>query len=215
MIRPETFSQSSISQRPRQILVVHPSIPATSVQELIAYARANPGRLSYASQGNGSLGHIGGALFQKIANIDVAHVPYRGAAPAIQDLVAGHVAMMFDIVPLAMPQMAAGKVRALAVTAPERVRVLPNVLTMTEVGLPGVQGGPWFGLLLPARSPTTAVEWFNRAAQNAFSAPDVRDQLIAQGLQLQLGTPTKFAEHIAAETKRWGDIIRKSGIRLE
>lgn len=197
------------------ILVVHPSIPARTVQELVAYAKANPGRLTYASQGNGSLGHIGGALFKQIAGIDIVHVPYRGAAPAIQDLVAGHVSMMFDIVPLAMPQMAAGKVRALAVTSPQRVSVLPSVPTMTEAGLPGVQGGPWFGLLVPAGSPKAAVELLNSEANRAFSAPDVRDPFLAQGLVLPLGTPEQFGEHISAETKRWGEIIRKAGIRIQ
>lgn len=197
------------------ILVVHPSIPAQSVQELIAYAKSNPGRVTYASQGNGSLGHIGGALFKQIAAIDIVHVPYRGAAPAIQDLIAGHVSMMFDIVPLAMPQIAAGKVRALAVTTPLRVPVVPDVPTMTEAGLPGVQGGPWFGLLVPAETPSAAVEWLNAETKNVFAAPEVHNRFVAQGLSLSVGTPAEFATHIAAETQRWGEIIRQAGVRLE
>jgi tripartite-type tricarboxylate transporter receptor subunit TctC len=197
------------------ILVVHPSVPAQSVQELVAYAKANPGRVTYASQGNGSLGHIGGALFKQAAGIDIVHVPYRGAAPAIQDLIAGHVSMMFDIVPLAMPQIATGKVRALAVTTPQRVPVVPNVPTMTEAGLPAVQGGPWFGLLVPAGTPAAAVAWLNAETKKVFSARETHDYFIAQGLSLPLGAPEDFAAHIAAETERWGEIIRQAGIRLE
>ena len=197
------------------ILVVHPSIPARSVQDLVGYAKANPGRMTYASQGNGSLGHIGGALFKQVAAIDIAHVPYRGAAPAIQDLIAGHVSMMFDIVPLAMPQIAAGKVRALAVTTSMRVPVVPDVPTMTEAGLPDVQGGPWFGLLVPAGTPNDSVQWLNAEAKRVFSAPEIRNQLVAQGLSLVLGTPADFSDHIAAETLRWGEVIRRAGIRLE
>jgi tripartite-type tricarboxylate transporter receptor subunit TctC len=197
------------------ILVVHPSVPAQSVQELVSYAKANPGRVTYASQGNGSLGHIGGVLFKQTAGIDIVHVPYRGAAPAIQDLIAGHVFMMFDIVPLAMPQIAAGKVRALAVTTPQRVPVVPNVPTMTQARLPAVQGGPWFGLLVPAGTPAAAVEWLNAETKKIFSAREVRDYFIAQGLSLPLGTPAEFAAHIAMETERWGKIIRQAGIRLE
>jgi tripartite-type tricarboxylate transporter receptor subunit TctC len=197
------------------ILVVHPSVPAQSVQELVSYAKANPGRVTYASQGNGSLGHIGGALFKQTAGIDIVHVPYRGAAPAIQDLIAGHVSMMFDIVPLAMPQIAAGKVRALAVTTPQRVPVVPDVPTMTEAGLPAVQGGPWFGLLVPSGTPAAAVDWLNAQTNKIFSAREVRDYFAAQGLLLPLGTPGDFSAHIATETKRWGEIIRQAGIRLE
>jgi tripartite-type tricarboxylate transporter receptor subunit TctC len=197
------------------ILVVHPSVPARSVQELVAYAKANPGRVTYASQGNGSLGHIGGALFKQAAGIDIVHVPYRGAAPAIQDLIAGHVSMMFDIVPLAMPQIAADKVRALSVTAPQRVPVVPVVPTMIEAGLPAVQGGPWFGLLVPAGTPAAAVAWLNAETKKVFSAHETHDYFIAQGLSLPLGTPADFAAHIAAETERWGEVIRQAGIRLE
>jgi tripartite-type tricarboxylate transporter receptor subunit TctC len=123
--------------------------------------------------------------------------------------------MMFDIVPLAIPQIAAGKVRALAVTTPQRVPVVPNVPTMTEAGLPAVQGGPWFGLLVPAGTPATAVEWLNAETRRIFSAREVHDYFIAQGLSLALGTPGDFSAHIAVETQRWGEIIRQAGIRLE
>src|SRR5215470_11332413 len=132
------------------LLVVHPSVPAHSVEELIAYAKANPGKLTYASQGNGSSGHITGEQFRQLAGIDIVHVPYRGAAPAVQDLISGQVQMMFDSVTMQLPQLSAGKTRALAVTSTQRVPAIADVPTMAEAGLPDVQGGAWFGLFAPA-----------------------------------------------------------------
>jgi tripartite-type tricarboxylate transporter receptor subunit TctC len=197
------------------ILVVNPSVPVKSMQELVAYAKANPGKLTYASQGNGSSGHIVGEQFKQIAGVEITHVPYRGAAPAIQDLVAGHVSMMFDIVPLARTQLQAGKVRALAVAAPQRIAAVPDVPTMAEAGFPQLEGGPWFGLMAPAGTPRTVIAWLNGEARKAFSASDVRERFIAQGMTLPLGTPEQFSAYVAAESKRWGDIIRKAGIKME
>jgi tripartite-type tricarboxylate transporter receptor subunit TctC len=128
-------------------LIIHPAVPAKSMIELVAHAKANPNKLTFASQGKGSSGHIVGEQFKQLAGIDIIHVPYRGAAPASQDLVAGHASMMFDIVPLARTQIAAGNVRALAVASPQRIAVLPDVPTTSEAGFPALEGGPWFGLL--------------------------------------------------------------------
>jgi tripartite-type tricarboxylate transporter receptor subunit TctC len=197
------------------ILVVHPALPASSMRELVAYAKANPGKLTYASQGNGTSGHIVGEQFKQVAGIDVVHVPYRGAAPAVQDLVAGHVSMLFDIVPLARTQLIAGKVRALAVAAPQRLAAVPDVPTVTEAGYPELTGGPWFGLLAPAGTPRAVIDWLNRETRKAFSAADVRERFLSQGMTLPLGTPEEFAAFIAAESQRWGDIVRKTGIKME
>jgi tripartite-type tricarboxylate transporter receptor subunit TctC len=185
------------------------------MKELVAYAKANPGKLTYASQGNGSSGHIVGEQFKQIAGVDITHVPYRGAAPAIQDLVAGHVSMMFDIVPLARAQLAAGKVRALGVAAPQRSAAVPDVPTMAEAGFPQLEGGPWFGLMAPAGTPRAIVDWLNAEARKIFAAQDVRERFLAQGMTLPLGTPEEFTAYVAAESKRWGDIIRKAGIKME
>jgi tripartite-type tricarboxylate transporter receptor subunit TctC len=209
------FSPVILVARSPNILVVHPSVPAQSVKELVEHAKANAGRLTYASQGNGSSGHIVGEQFKQVTGTNIVHVPYRGAAPAVQDLVAGHVTMMFDILTLAAPQVKAGKVRALAVAAPQRVAVLPEVPTMAEAGLPQLEGGPWFGLLVAAGTPRAIVDWLNSEARKAFEAPEVRERLAAQNLTLPLGTPEDFAAHIAAETKRWGDVIRTAGIKME
>jgi tripartite-type tricarboxylate transporter receptor subunit TctC len=195
------------------VLVVHPSVPVRSVQELVAYAKANPGQLTFASQGVGSSGHMAGEQLKQIAGIDIRHVPYRGAAPAGQDLVGGHVSMMFDIVPLAKEQVEAGRLRALAVTGPKRIAALPQVPTTAEEGIAGLEGGPWFGLLVPAGTPRAIIDWLNAEARKVFSTPDISGRLAAQGLVLQTGTPEDFAAHIAAETKRWGDVIDRAGIK--
>lgn len=197
------------------ILVVHPDVPATSMQELVAYAKTKPGKLIYASQGNGTSGHIVGEQFKQLAGIDIVHVPYRGAAPAIQDLVAGHVSLLFDIVPLARTQIAARKVRALAVASPKRLEGLPDVPTMAEAGFPELEGGPWFGLLAPAGTPRMVIDWLNGETRKAFSAPDVRERFLSQGMTLPLGTPEEFAAFIASESARWGEIVRKTGIRMD
>lgn len=197
------------------ILIVHPSVPVKSPQELVAYIHANPRKLSYGTPGLGSSGHLAAEQFKQLHNLDIAHVHYRGAAPALQDLVAGHVQVMFDIVPLTKAQLAAGHVRALAVTSARREPAVPDIPTMAEVGMPGVEGGPWFGLFAPAGTPRAVIDWINAEAKKAFSAPDVKSRLEAQGLTLPLGTPEEFGAHVVAETQRWGEVIRKGNIKLE
>jgi tripartite-type tricarboxylate transporter receptor subunit TctC len=197
------------------LLVVHPSVPAHSVAELIAYAKAKPGTLSYASQGNGSSGHMAGEQFKLLTGTDVVHVPYRGAAPALQDLLGGRVQMMFDTVTLQAPHISAGTVRALAVTATQRVAALADVPTTVEAGLPELQGGAWFGLFAPAGTPPDVVAWLNRAAREAFTAPAVQARLEQQGAQLPLGPPEEFVAFIATERQRWSEVIRRANIRLE
>ena len=197
------------------ILIVHPSVPVKSPQELVAYIKANPHKLSYGSPGLGSSGHLAAEQFKQLHNLDIAHVHYRGAAPALQDLVAGHVQVMFDIVPLTKEQLAGRQVRALAVTSTRREPAVPDVPTMAEIGMPGVEGGPWFGLFAPAGTPRAAIDWINAEARKAFSAPDLKSRLESQGLTLPLGTPEEFAEHVAAETRRWGEVIRKGNIKME
>lgn len=197
------------------ILVVNPAIPAKTVQELVAHAKANPGRLTYASQGIGSTGHLGGEQFKQSAAVDISHVPYRGAAPALQDLIGGQVSMMFDVVPLSKEHIAAGKVRALAVATKQRVPAVPDVPTMAEAGLPDVEAGAWWGLLVPAGAPANVVKWLNAETKRALDEPEVRKRLESMGLTLYLGTPEQFAQHIAIETKRWGEVIQKGGIKQE
>jgi tripartite-type tricarboxylate transporter receptor subunit TctC len=195
------------------VLVVKTALPVRSVAELIAYGKAN--RLTNATQGLGASGHLLGEQFKQLTGIDLTHVHYRGAAPALQDVVAGHVDMMFDVVALTREHAAAGRVRALAVLSPQRNPVLPDVPTAAEVGFAALEGGAWFGLLAPAGTPRAVVDWLNAEARMAFAVPEVRERLGKQGLRLLLGTPEEFAALIAAESQRWGEVVRKGGIKLE
>ena len=196
------------------ILVIHPSVPAKDVKELIAYAKANPGKLTYASQGVGASGHIAGELFKLSAGIDITHVPYKGAAPAAQDLAAGHVSMMFDVVSLALGPIQSGRVRPLAVATRQRVNVLPDVPTMTEQGSP-VEVGAWFGFLAPAGTPPAAIAFLNREANKVFSTAEGRDRFVKQGAAVPLLSADAFAKFMQGESDRYGDVIRKAGIKME
>src|SRR5258705_1740295 len=184
------------------LLVVNPDLPVKTTKELVAYAKANPRKLSFASQGNGSSGHMVGEQFKMVAGVDMVHVPYRGAAPAVQDLVAGHVQVMFDSVTLQMPQITAGKSRAISVMSAQRVSVLPEVETMIEAGFAEMAGGTWFGLFAPTGTPPQAIAWANAEARKAFASPEARKRFVAQGALLPLGTPAEFAAHAAAEREK-------------
>ena len=197
------------------ILIVHPSVPAKSPRELVEYIKANPGKLNYGSPGAGSSGHLAGEQFRQMHDLQIAHVHYRGAAPALQDLIAGHVQVMFDIVPLTRQQLATGAVRALGITSAQREPAVPDVPTMAEVGMPGIEGGPWFGLFAPSGTARPVIDWINAEARKAFSAPDIKKRLEEQGLTLPLGSPEDFGRHVEAETRRWGEVIRKGNIKLE
>ncbi len=197
------------------LLIVNPSVAANSVGELVALARKKPGSLTFASQGIGSSGHLSGELFRNAAAIDIVHIPYKGPAEATRDLISGEVSMMFDVVTLALPNIKAGKVRALAVATEERVSAMPDLPTMAEVGLPTVIGGAWFALYAPAGTPRSAIDWLNREARIAFSEPDVRNRFITQGASLPLGSPEDLAAHTAAERERWARIGRTANIRLD
>jgi tripartite-type tricarboxylate transporter receptor subunit TctC len=197
------------------VLVVNPVLPVKSVPELVAHAKAQPGNLSYASQGNAASGHLVGEQFKQLAGIEMVHVPYRGAAPAIQDLVAGHVQVMFDSVTLQAPLIAEGKTRALAVLTPQRIDSLREVPTMGEAGFGQMQSGTWFGMFAPAGTPHAAIAWVAGETRKAFAGEQVRQRYLSQGTLLPLGTPEEFAAHIAAERRKWGDVIRQANIRLE
>ncbi len=197
------------------VLVVNPMVEATSVKQLVELARAKPGALSYASQGNGSSGHIAGEQFRLLCKCDIVHVPYKGAAPALQDLRAGHVSMMFDIVPFALQHINDGSVRGLAVTAPQRLPLLPDIPTMGEVGYPEIQGGAWFALFAPANTPPAIIDLLNKEGREAFTLPEIRQQLEPRGVVFVLGTPEQLGNHVAADTERWNKVIREAGIKLE
>ena len=209
------FQAITLVARSSNILITHPSVEQKSLKDIIAYAKANPGKYTYASQGNGSSGHIVGEQFKDVAGVNITHVPYRGAAPAMQDLVAGHVSMSFEILTLAVPQIKESKVRPIAVAAPARVPAVPDVPTFKELGMPELEGGPWFGILVPTGTPRPIVDWLHAEAKKAFSAPDVQERFKTQNLEVPLNTPEEFTTFIANESKRWGDVIRKANIKLD
>ncbi len=197
------------------LLVVHPSVPADNVGELVAYAKAKPGALSYASPGSGSSGHLAAELFKSLAGVDIVHVPYKGAAPALQDLMGGQVQVLFDTLAQGLPQAKVGKVRALAVTTLRRQSVAPDIPTMDEQGFTGWKTGPWFGFFLRAGTPEVLVNRLHGEALNALQAPEVRERLVALGVDVAGNPPAQFAAFIRAERERWGKVVREAGIRAE
>lgn len=196
-------------------LIVHPTLPARSVADLIAYAKQNPDRLSYASAGNGTTFHIAGELFKLMAGVKITHVPYKGGAPAQVDVVAGHVPFMFDSLSAALGPIRSGRVRVLAVTTRQRAPVLPDVPTMIEAGLPGFEVSGWFGLVAPAKTPTTIVRRLNSELVPIMESREVSERLTSQGYIVAPDTPAEFAQFIAAELDRWGKIVRETGVRAE
>ena len=207
------------ADHPGRLLAQHAgrasSLPAKTPKELVDYARKNPGKVSFGSPGNGSSGHMVGEQFKIMHKLDLVHVPYKGAGPAVIDLVAGHIQMMFDIVPLAREQMLAGKVRALGVMSPQRLPVVPDVPTMAEQGMPELEGGPWFGLLAPAKTPRPIIDWLNAETRKAMAEPGHPRE--ARGARR--GAAARQRRRISASTsstrrERWGDIIKRAGIKL-
>lgn len=197
------------------LLVVHPSVPAFNVAELIALAKARPGALAFASAGNGTSQHLSGELFKKMAGVDMIHVPYKGNAPAVTDLVGGQVQVMFDNIPVSLQQVRAGKLRALAVTGLARSPVLPELPTLAEAALPGYSITSWFGLYAPSGTSPQIIERLNRETNKALATVQFRRRLTDQGIEPAGGTPGQFADFMRAELVKWGKIVRESGARVE
>jgi tripartite-type tricarboxylate transporter receptor subunit TctC len=196
------------------VLVVHPSVQVRTVQELIALAKSKPGGLSYASAGIGTTPHLVAEQFKLYAGVDIVGVQYRGAAPANQDVLAGHVPMTFDLIGNAMNNIREGKFRALGITAAQRSPLLPDVPTMVEAGLPEMQAGAWFAFFAPAGTPPSAIAWLNKEANEIFAAKDVADRFTTTGMMLPLGPPSLLGDHVDADSKRWAEVIRRAGIKL-
>jgi tripartite-type tricarboxylate transporter receptor subunit TctC len=193
------------------LLVANPSQPFKTVKEMIAYAKANPGKLTFASSGSGSSIHLSGEMFQQMAGVEMQHIPYKGSAPAITDLLGGQTAVMFDNMPSAIGHVRAGKLRAIAVTTPNRSPALPNVPTIAESGVPGYSATSWFGILAPAGTPAPVIARLNASILKALADPEVKKKLAEQGAEPHGEKPEQFAEFIRSETAKWGQTVKVSG----
>ena len=196
-------------------LLVHPSVPVKSVQELIVLARARPGQLNFSSAGSGTSNHLAGELFRSMAGIDIAHIPYKGSAPALTDMLSGQVNLMFDLVLTAAPHVKSGAARALAVTGRERSAVLPGVPTVAEAGLPGYEVSAWFGIFAPAGIPAPALARLNAEIVRIMQLQDVRDRLASLGADALSSTPEQFAAYVKDELVKWSRVVKAAGMKLE
>jgi tripartite-type tricarboxylate transporter receptor subunit TctC len=195
-----------------EMLVVGSDVPAKDMKELVALAKAQPGKLNFASTGPGGLPHLAGELLKLTAKIDIVHVPYRGAAPAISDLLGHQVQMVFLDLPVLLPQIKAGALRAIAIGSPQRAPTAPDVPTTAEVGMPDLNTDNWYGMVAPAGTPPAIVAALNRIAVEAMQDPVVKEKLAVQGAELVGDTPEHFAAFIDSEARRWGDVIKAAGV---
>ena len=193
------------------LLVANPGQPFKNVKELVAYAKANPGKVTFGSSGSGSSIHLSGEMFQQMAGVEMQHIPYKGSSPAVTDLLGGQIAVMFDNMPSAIGHVKAGKLRPLAVTTPKRSPALPDVPTIAEAGVPGYAATSWFGLLAPANTPAPVLAKLNAAILKALADPDVKKKMAEQGAEPYGEKPEQFAEFIRSETAKWGKIVKQSG----
>jgi tripartite-type tricarboxylate transporter receptor subunit TctC len=196
-------------------MVVPPSLPTQSVKEFIAYARERPGKVFFASPGNGTGIHLSGELFKVMAGVELVHTPYRGSAPALNDLMAGQVQVMFDNMPSALPLAQSGKLRALAVTTAKRAKALPEVPTLAEAGLPGYETSAWFGILVPAHTPPEVIQILNREIVRALAASDVQQRLGELGAEAAPMSPAAFGAFVASETTKWSKLARDAHVTAD
>lgn len=207
------FSPITLVAITTSVLVLHPSVPANSVQELVRLAKSKTGRLSYGSAGSGGVGHLAGELFNTMAGVKLVHIPYRGMAPAVIDLLGGQIDLMFATMPGTLQQIQAGKLKALAVATARRSEVLPKLPTMSEAGLPGFEASSFFGMFAPAKTPPEIVARLNESFVKILKSPDVRELMLSQGAEPVGDTPEQFSAFVQAEIKRWARVIAASGAK--
>jgi tripartite-type tricarboxylate transporter receptor subunit TctC len=196
-------------------LVVHPSFPAKTVAELVAYAKANPGKVNFGSAGAGTASHITGEYFARSAGISLVHVPYKGTGLALVDLIGGHIPMAFAPIPASHPNVSGGTLRALAVTSTTRSSLMPDVPTLAEAGLQGFDASLYYGLAAPAGTPRPIVDKLNKALRDALASDEVKRQLTADGTEITPGTPEDYADFIDKDAKKWSELVKASGVEQE
>ena len=197
------------------VLVVNPSVPANNVREFIAYAKANPGKLNFGSGSTGSAGHLAGELFKTMAGVEMTHVPYKGAAPAMNDLVGGRIQLMFDNLASSLGQVRAGRVKALAVTTAKRTALAPELPTIAESGLPGFDISTWFGIFVAAGTPRDIVDRLHADFTRALAAPEVRERMLSLGAEPVGNRPEEFAAYIRGEADKYARVIKASGAKAD
>jgi tripartite-type tricarboxylate transporter receptor subunit TctC len=207
------FAPVTLVSRVSYVLVVHPAVPATSVAELIRLAKSQPGRLNYASSGTGSASHLAMELFKNMAGVDLTHIPYKGSAPAVIDLIGGQVQTGFNNLIPALPHVKSGRLRALGVSGSARSAAMPEVPTIAESGLPGYEALQWYGVLLPARAPRVIIDRLNQEIGAILQLPEVRERLTHEGGDVIGGTPEQFAAHIEREIAKWTKVVNAANIR--
>lgn len=197
------------------ILVVNQSLPSNSVQDLIAHAKANPGKLNYASSGNGTSQHLAGELFKSMAGLDILHVPYKGGVTSMTDVLGGRIEMTFSSLIATLPHVQSGRLKALGVTSAKRSPVIPDVPTIAETGLPGYEVNVWFGVLFPAGTPNQYITRLNREISKILAVPEVIKTMTSQGSVPGGGTPDDFARYIKQEKDKWAQVVKKAGVRID
>ncbi len=197
------------------VLVVHPSLPPKTLKELIAYAKANPGKLNYASAGKGTVGHLSAELLKSMADIKMVHVPYKGAGPAMTDVLGGHVQMIFSSMPAAIPHIQSGMLRPIVMTGAKRSAAAPNIPTMAEAGLPGFVVSTGFGLFAPAKTPRTLIKRLHTEVVKALHVPSVRESLASQGAEPVGSTPEEYDAFVRSEIAKWLKVCKEAGIQPE
>ena len=209
------FAPVILSSLAQNMLIVHPSVPARSVKELVALARAHPGKLNFASAGNGTSSHVAGELFKSMARVEMTHIAYKGTGLAMVDLISGQVDMIFDSLATALTQVKAGRLRALAVTGARRFELMPDLPTVSEAGVPGFEVSAWFAIFAPANTPKDVVARLNSELNKVLLMPDIRATWTQQGAEVAGGSPERLALHVESELAKWGKVVREANIRLE
>ena len=209
------FAPLILAGQAANLLVVNNDVPVRSVKELIDAVKAKPATLSYGSTGSGSSNHLSMELFRLMTSTSMIHVPYKGSAPMVTDLLGGHVQVAFDNVPNVLAQVKAGKLRALAITSPARDPSLPDIPTVAEAGVPGYEVGVWFGMVAPAGTPPDVLARLNAELNKILRDPDVKQKFADQGVEPAGGSPERFGEHLRTQIEKWGRVVKESGAKVE